>query len=99
MVQPKLNTAHRNVRGVIITKGQVGKRTSEDDGVKQRRFPMHESCFPILAAVARSLTAFKSELVKKLIKYNTLEVHASPVSRKIKSAPQENQHMVSTILY
>lgn len=51
---------------------------------------MHESCFPIPAIVAKSLTAFKTELIKKLIKYSALEVLASPMSGKIKSAVQEN---------
>lgn len=60
---------------------------------------MHQSRFPNLAVVAGSLTPFKTELVKKLIKYNALEVHASLRSGKIKSAPQENWHTVPTILY
>lgn len=68
-------------------------------GGKTKKAPMHQSCFPILAGVARSLTAFKTELVKELIKYNALEVHASPASGKIKSALQENRHTVPTILY
>lgn len=59
-------------------------------GGETKKVPVHQSCFPILAAVARSLTAFKMELVKELTKYNALEVHASPTNGKIKSALQEN---------
>lgn len=66
-------------------------------GRKTKKIPMCLSCFPILAAVARSLTAFKMELVEELIKYSALEVHASPMSGKIKSALQENRHTAPSL--
>lgn len=42
---------------------------------------------------------FKMVLVKEIIKHNALEVHASPLSGKIKSALQENRHTVPTSPY
>lgn len=51
---------------------------------------MHQSCFPIPAAAARSPTAFQTELVKEIIKYDAPETHAGLASGKRKSALQNS---------